>query len=106
MKVLRLDEIVKQCTESPAVIVEPPPAGSSFQADQGMPFWIVLVNPRRQPPVPKFHTGHSSEAEAAELAELLQKSADEQAQRESQARGSEWKPYRYFVVVRPEGGNL
>lgn len=94
---MTLDEI-KQFTTIEAV-----PPEDRGSCDWTRPWWIVLVNPRRQPPSPKFHTGHESPSQAEKICGELQAAADQQAERERimQLRAS-YEPVRYFVLEKPD----
>lgn len=74
------------------------------------PFWVVVVNPRRQPPEPKFHSSYTSEQEAETAKNVLQLGADNQALQETNARRMmglpAFEPYQFHVIARPEGGQL
>lgn len=70
------------------------------------PWWVVVVNPRRQPATPKFYKAFADKEAAEAAAAEQQKVADEQAKRESAIRESVWEPFRYYAVERPKGGTL
>lgn len=82
----------------------PPAAKPGYDGNTDLPFWVVVVNPRRHPVTPKFHSGHVTPESAAEAVATLQADADEQARVETHKRKEDWPAYRYFVVARPEGG--
>lgn len=101
---MTIEEIKALCTDQP----NPPPAvdPNAPNGDMTRPWWVVVVNPRRQPAVPKFYKGHVGKASAEATAAAQQKIADDQAAKETQIRGKEWKPFRYFALARPKGGVL
>ena len=98
---MTIDEI-KQLTA-----VESAPPEDRGSCDWTRPWWIVLVNPRRQPPVPKFHTGHESKAQAEKVCGELQAAADKQAERERiMQRAASYEPVRYFMIERPDDARV
>jgi hypothetical protein len=99
---MTLDDIKAACLD-PAVAPQAADANAP-NGDMLRPFWVVVVNPRRQPPAPKFHTGHVSQASADATVVAKQKVADEQAKTETLTRGKDWKAFRYFAIARPKGG--
>jgi len=99
---MTLDDIKAVCADpavQPAVVDKDAPNGDMLR-----PWWVVVVNPRRQPPKPKFYHGCVDQASAEAVVARQQKIADEQAKVETAARGKEWKAYRYFALARPKGG--
>lgn len=99
---MTLDEIKTMCADQtalPATVDKDAPNG-----DMQRPWWVVVVNPRRQPPVPKFYNGCVNQASADAVVAAKQKVADDQAKAETAARGTEWKAFRYFAIARPKGG--
>lgn len=101
---MTIDDIKALCTDpavQPPVVDKDAPNG-----DMQRPWWVVVVNPRRQPPKPKFYLGCVNQASADAIVAAQQKLADERAKIETAARQVEWKPYRYFAIARPKGGVL
>ena len=86
---------IKVACHDPTHPANAPVDESAPTPDMGRPWWVVVVNLRRQPPQPKFYMGHLSEKCAEQLCAVKQAEVDEQA-----------KPFRYFVIERPEGGTL
>jgi len=99
---MTIDDVKKECLDQSAIPVDDPFAPTG---DLARPFWVVVVNPVRQPPVPKFHSGHVSQESANNTAALKQKAADKKAESDSAIRGVPVKPFRFFAVDAPKPGN-
>lgn len=110
---LSLDKILEQCTmESPPLPVSG--VSSLLSSDIQAAFWVVMVNPMRQPPKAKFHSGHTTlaaaDAEAKKQADLsllkaLQhlQSLDENSDAAKIAKlTTEKYAKRYYAIARPE----
>lgn len=116
-------EIVAECTPAPVAIRHVQPDEIDLAVEQhgirAYPFWVVVVNPRRQPPRPKQVTGHKTAEEAKAEAVRRQAQADKDAAVETANR--EWleekhakeqkrdkrpvppfAPFRFFAVARPD----
>lgn len=96
-----LDQLVSKLgpAKAAAPVKEPPNPAT-------LPYWVVVVNPRRVPPQPKYYFGYATEKEANVKADEQNAKADEQARDESVRRGTVWLPFRYHVIARPEEGKL
>lgn len=97
---LTINEIIRRCTETVNAPQAVPDNGSNLQADESLPFWVVVVNPRRQPPVPKFHSGHAT-TKAAEVEAQRQQQANDKAVEKKTGQS-----FRFFVASKPNGGHL
>jgi hypothetical protein len=96
-----------------------PPATPSPEAANPttLPFWVVVINPRRQPPRAKFVFGYARESDAEGERARRQAAADEAASQETARRSQDaanrgasapppYLPFRFHVVNRPPGGKL
>lgn len=66
---------------------------SQWSGDMSRPWWVVVTNPRRAEPEPKFHSGHETRAAAEAAAEAL---AAENA-------GAGRPAFVFAVLERPPG---
>ncbi len=101
---MTLDEIKPRMADpaaTPQVVDKNAPSGDMLR-----PWWVVVVNPRRQPPKPKFYNGCVDKASADAVVAAQQAKADEQATHETKIRGKEWKAFRYFAIARPKDGAI
>lgn len=98
---MNIADVIRHCTKPTSSVDPDAPTG-----DVSRPWWVVVVNPRRQPPQPKFHTGHVSRESAERTCAERQKAADKDAATKSLAKKMTVEPFLYFVIERPEGGNL
>jgi len=66
------------------------------------PWWVVVINPRRQQMRPKFYKAFADNKSAEDAAKEQQKRADEQAKTETEIRKKDWPAFRYLVIERPK----
>ena len=71
-----------------------------------LPYWVIVVNPRRQPVQPKYYFGYAVPEEAERKAVELNEKALADASDETVRKKRSIQPFLYFAVARPEGGQL
>ena len=100
MRIRSLQDVMK------ATAIAKQPAEDRGTGDMFRPYWIVVVNPRRQPPMPKFHTGHIKRETAEKVKNDLQLKAIEVAKQESIRKNMRVEPKKFFVLDKPSDDEI
>lgn len=131
---MTLNEIKKLCLDPAHKGDQPEPP--ALPGIEYRPWWVVVVNPRRQPPQPKLYFGYMTREEAERVCAERQQAADREAlvntanrkvreanrlklTTQAKAQGVDlpdaepekrevepFAPFRYFVIERPLRGEL
>lgn len=98
---MTLDELLAKCNADAEETATPGPAVNPLD----LPYWVVVVNPRRVPRRPKFVTAFATLEDAhAELGRRQQAEAERVA--DEREFNPSYAAYEFYVIDRPTGGTL